>query len=72
MTRFHSVDPIPDTHVSKVETQPHKPVRRLKPEVAAKFASFQRDEKIKQLYTRPVDELSPEELAKMRAAFFRS
>lgn len=57
--------------MSKTETTPRKRVRRrLKPEVAAKFASYGRDEKIKKLYDRPVDELSPEELAQMRAAFF--
>lgn len=50
---------------------PRKRVRRLKPEVAEKFAAYRTEQKIQELYERPVDELSPEELAKMRAAFFR-
>ena len=45
--------------------------RRLKPEVAAKMAAMKTAERLQSLYQRPVDDLSPEEIAQMRAAFFR-
>lgn len=48
-----------------------KPARRLKPEIAARIAAQRSESRIQQLYERPVDQLSPEELAMMRAAFFR-
>ena len=48
-----------------------KPGRRLKPGVAAKLAAEMVGAEIRELYDRPVEELSPEEIAKMRAAFFR-
>lgn len=48
-----------------------KPARRLKPEVAARIVAQRSEMRIQQLYDRPVDELSPDELALMRAAFFR-
>lgn len=48
-----------------------KRTRRLKPGVAAKFAAVVNGEEIRELYARPVQELSPEEIARMRAAFFR-
>lgn len=59
-------------HVARTsETNHSKRTRKLKPEVAAKFAAFRTTERIKELYERPVEELSPEEIAQMRAAFFR-
>lgn len=48
-----------------------KRARRLKPGVAAKFNAAAKGEEIRQLYSRPVEDLSPEEIARMRAAFFR-
>lgn len=56
---------------SAASTLPRKPSRRLKPEVAARIQSRRREAPIQQLYQKPVDKLSPEELAAMRAAFFR-
>lgn len=51
---------------------PRKPVRRLRPEVAAQLATRRSSAQLEQLYERPVQELSPEEIARMKAAFFRS
>ncbi|HEX5726964.1 MAG TPA: hypothetical protein VFX98_15925 [Longimicrobiaceae bacterium] len=47
-----------------------KSARRLKPEIAAQLAARRREAQLQDLYSRPIEELSPEELAKMRAAFF--
>lgn len=47
-----------------------RPVRRLKPEVAARHAARHRNEELEKLYETPVEKLSPEDLAKMKAAFF--
>lgn len=51
-------------------TAPPKTVRRLKPEVAARLAARRREAEIKALYATPVEQLSPDDLAKMKAAFF--
>jgi hypothetical protein len=48
-----------------------KRMRRLKPGVAAKLVAAAHGAEIRELYSRPVEELSPEEIARMRAAFFR-
>ena len=48
-----------------------RPSRRLKPGVAAKMAAQTLGAEIRELYDRPVEDLSPEEIARMRAAFFR-
>lgn len=48
-----------------------RPTRRLKPEVAAKWAAQRRESEIQSLYQRPVDKLSPDEIARMKAAFLR-
>jgi hypothetical protein len=48
-----------------------KRTRRLKPGVAAKLVAAAHGAEIRELYSRPVQELSPEEIARMRAAFFR-
>jgi hypothetical protein len=45
--------------------------RRLRPEVAAALAARKRQAQLEELYQRPVQELDSEELAQMRAAFFR-
>lgn len=48
-----------------------KPVRKLKPEVAARLAARRREAELRSLYETPVEQLSPSDLAKMKAAFFR-
>lgn len=45
--------------------------RRLKPEVAQRWAQRRREEELERLYGTPVDQLAPEEIARMRAAFLR-
>lgn len=64
-------EPVTFPVVKTIEPQLKKRTRRLKPEIAAKFAAVRTAERLQQLYDRPVAELSPEELAQMRAAFFR-
>lgn len=56
---------------SSTSTRPKKPTRRLKPEVAAKLRTRRSEAPLEDLYEKPVTELSPQELALMRAAFFR-
>ena len=48
-----------------------RPTRRLKPEVAAKWAAQRRESEIQNLYETPVEKLSPDDIARMKAAFFR-
>lgn len=48
-----------------------KPSRRLRPEVAAALASRRRQAQLDELYQKSVQELDPEEIARMRAAFLR-
>jgi hypothetical protein len=48
-----------------------KRIRRLKPEIAARLAAQQQEDEIQKLYNTPVEQLSPEDLAKMKAAFFQ-
>lgn len=48
-----------------------KTTRRLRPEVGAALAERKRQAEIDELYRKPVQELEPEEMARMRAAFFR-
>lgn len=52
-------------------TRPSKPSRRLKPEVVAKLKTRRSEAPLQDLYQKPVTELSPQELAMMREAFFR-
>ena len=63
--------PVPFPDVQTTEPTLKKRTRRLKPEIAAKFAAVRTAERIQELYARPVEQLSPEELAQMRAAFFK-
>ena len=49
----------------------HKRSRRLKPEVAARLRDRRGEVVIDHLYQKPVDQLSPQEIAAMRAAFLR-
>lgn len=48
-----------------------RPSRRLKPEVAARWAAQRRESELKNLYQTPVEKLSPEDIARMKAAFLR-
>ena len=48
-----------------------RPTRRLKPEVAAIWAAQRREYEIQNLYESPVEKLSPDDIARMKAAFFR-
>jgi hypothetical protein len=45
--------------------------RRLKPEVAARLAARRRETELKRLYEQPVEELTPENIARMKAVFLR-
>lgn len=47
-----------------------KPSRRLRPDAAALLARL-RNEQLQELYVKPVESLAPEEIARMKAAFFR-
>lgn len=60
--------------VSSVESSVtrREKLRKLKPEIAAQLAVRRREAQLRTLYERPVEELSPEEIARMKAAFFRS
>jgi hypothetical protein len=53
------------------DTSGRKPSRRLRPEALAALAARQREAQLQELYQRPVEELEPEELKRMKAAFFR-
>jgi len=50
--------------------RPAKPQRRLKPEVAARLVA-RRETPVEDLYRKPVKDLSPREIAIMRAAFLK-
>jgi hypothetical protein len=50
---------------------PRRTVRRLRPEIAAALAARRREAELAALYEKPVQELEREDLAQMRAAFFR-
>ena len=58
-----------EANTSEVPTK--KTSRRLRPEVAAAFAARTRELRLQEFYQKPVDQLEPEELAIMRAAFFK-
>jgi hypothetical protein len=45
--------------------------RQLKPEIAARWAEQARAGQLQELYQKPIAELSPAEIARMKAAFFR-
>jgi hypothetical protein len=45
--------------------------RRLKPEIARRLAEQRRTAAIKALYERPAQDLTPEEIAHLKSAFFR-
>lgn len=54
---------------SAAVTRPRQSTRRLKPEVAARWAARREQEDLQALYQTPVERLSPEEIARMKAAF---
>jgi hypothetical protein len=51
--------------------RPSRPTRRLRPEIAAELATRRRQTRLDDLYGKPVQDLEPDELARMRSAFFR-
>lgn len=55
----------------EIAPEPHKRTRRLKPDAAERIARL-RSERLNELYVKPVESLEPEEIARMKAAFFRS
>lgn len=52
-------------------TRPAKPQRRLKPEAAARLVARRSEAPLEDLYRKPVKDLSPREIAIMRAAFLK-
>ena len=46
-----------------------RPKRKLRPDVAARFASRTVQRELADLYAKPREELTPEELHKMKTAF---
>lgn len=58
-------------HSVSATAAPAKRSRRLKPEAVARLRSRRGEAQLDHLYQKPVDELSPQEIAAMRAAFFR-
>lgn len=59
------------THKQGGTTEAGKRIRRLKPEVAAKMAARRHEAELQQLYSRPVEQLSPKDIALMKAMFFQ-
>lgn len=59
------------SQTSRSATQSPRPTRRLKPEIAAKWAAQRRQTELQDLYETPVEKLSPDEIARMKAAFLR-
>jgi len=45
--------------------------RRLKPEIARRLAEQKHNAAVKALYERPAQDLTPEEIARLKSAFFR-
>lgn len=43
--------------------------RRLRPDVAARFAARAVQNEVAELYAKPLEELTPEEIRKMKSAF---
>lgn len=61
----------PATDSPAYDTDGRKTARRLRPEALAALVARQREMQLQELYQRPVEELEPEELKRMKAAFFR-
>lgn len=59
------------TQIPRSASPTARPARRLKPEVAARLAAQRRETEIQSLYQTPLEKLSPEDIARMKAAFFR-
>ena len=47
-------------------------LRRLRPEIAAEMRARSQADRVRELYSRRVAELSPEEISILKAAFFRN
>ena len=47
-------------------------IRRLRPEIAAEMRARTQANRLRELYSREVAELSPDELSLMKAAFFQN
>jgi hypothetical protein len=50
---------------------PLRRTRKLRPEVASEMARRNRQTQLDTLYDKPVQELDPDDIARMRRAFFR-
>ena len=46
-----------------------RPKRKLRPEIAARFSAKAVESQLAELYAKPLADLTPEELRKMKAAF---
>lgn len=46
-----------------------RPKRKLRPEIAARFSAKAVESQLAELYAKPLAELTPDELRKMKAAF---
>lgn len=53
----------------ELQVEVARPKRKLRPEVAARFATKAVQSDIAELYAKPLEELTPDELRKMKSAF---
>lgn len=58
-----------ETRTESPSPRPARTRRRLKPEVAARMARASRSG-VAELYDKPVEQLTPREMALMKSAFF--
>lgn len=58
-----------ETRTETPSRRPSRTRRRLKPEVAARMAHASR-RGVAELYEKPVEQLTPGEMARMKSAFF--
>jgi hypothetical protein len=70
-TRIEESTIIMNTASASAKNRESRPRRRLKPEVAARLAARRRATSLEVLYERPAQELSPEEIAQLKIAFFQ-
>jgi hypothetical protein len=59
------------TDPSGIPPRTRRTARRLRPEIAAELATRRQQSRLDDLYGKPVQDLEPDELARMRSAFFR-
>lgn len=62
---------VPRTEPLEEPTRTRKSSRRLRDDFATLLAK-KREAQLDELYSKPVEELEPEELRRMRSAFFRT